>query len=42
MPIIWTLYLHMQGFEDPWLFFKAKRGPWEKSLGNTAIVTYTT
>jgi hypothetical protein len=33
-----TIYLHEQGCEDPWLFFKAKRGPRaKKSLGNTAV-----
>ena len=32
-----TVYLHEQGYEDPWLFFEAKRCPREKSLGNTAV-----
>jgi hypothetical protein len=35
-----TLYLHEQGCENPWLLFKAERGPQEISLGNTAVVEY--
>ena len=33
-----TLYLHEQGCEDLWLFFKAKRSVSKKSWGNTDIV----
>jgi len=32
-----TLYLHEQGNEDPWLFFKARRGPRAKSSENTVL-----
>jgi hypothetical protein len=32
-----TLYLHKQGCEDPWLFFKAKRGPQAKKFGKHSL-----
>jgi len=35
-----TLCLHVQGYEDPWLFFEARGGPRQKSLGNTALLSY--
>ena len=28
----YTLYLHQQGYEDPWLFFEAQRGPRDKKF----------
>jgi len=31
-----TQYLHEQGYEDPWLFFEAKRVRDKKKLENTA------
>lgn len=30
-----TLYLHEQGYEDPWLFFKARRGLQAKNVWKT-------
>jgi len=32
-----TLYLHEQGYEDLWLFFKARRGPRAKTFENTVL-----
>jgi hypothetical protein len=35
----YTIYLHGQGNEDPWLFFEAKGGSArKKNLGNTDLV----
>jgi len=37
-----TLYLREQGYEDPWLFFEAKRGPRAKMFGKkTALMQRT-
>jgi hypothetical protein len=33
-----TLYLHEQGYEDPWLFFEGKRGTREKEFGKHCYV----
>jgi len=35
-----TLYLHEEGCEDPWLFFKAKRGPQTNKFGKHRLKTW--
>jgi hypothetical protein len=32
-----TLYLHQQRCDDPWLFFKAKRGPQAKKFEKLSL-----
>jgi hypothetical protein len=36
MPVVTTLYLRVQGCEDPYLFVEAKSGPRTQSLGNAS------
>jgi hypothetical protein len=40
MPVIRTLYLCEQGYEDPWLLFEDKRVPTAKQSGEHCLIVF--
>jgi hypothetical protein len=38
--MIWTLYLREQRYEDPLLFFEAKKSPRAKTLGKGGLADF--